>query len=99
MKDGHDVAVPVQTGITDFDRVEITGGLAEGDQVLLLPTASLVDLYARRDGRTVDDLKASDIELTEDGVKQTIESFEHVIVRPPVSQELRAEPNSVENAS
>jgi VWFA-related protein len=57
-----------------------------------------VDLYALRDGRTVDDLKASDIELTEDGVKQTIDSFEHVIVRPPVSQELRAEPNSVEES-
>ena len=32
---------PVETGITDLDRVEITGGLAEGDEVLLLPTASL----------------------------------------------------------
>src|SRR5688500_14671737 len=54
-----------------------------------------VDLYALRDGRTVDDLKAGEIELTEDGVKQTIESFEHVRVRPPVAEELRAEPNSV----
>jgi HlyD family secretion protein len=44
VKGGRDVAVPVQTGITDFDRVEITGGLAEGDQVLLLPTASLVEI-------------------------------------------------------
>ena len=57
-----------------------------------------VDLYALRDGRTVDDLKAGEVELTEDGVKQTIESFEHVVVRPPVSQELRAEPNSVEES-
>jgi VWFA-related protein len=54
-----------------------------------------VDLYATRDGGTVDDLKATEVELTEDGVKQTIESFERVVVRPPVSQELRAEPNSV----
>jgi HlyD family secretion protein len=44
VKDGHDVPVAVQTGITDFDRVEITGGLAEGDRVLLLPTASLVEI-------------------------------------------------------
>ena len=44
VKDGRDVPVPVQTGITDFDRVEITGGLAEGDRVLLLPTASLVEI-------------------------------------------------------
>lgn len=55
-----------------------------------------VDLYATRDGGgTVDDLTANEVELTEDGVKQTIESFERVVVRPPVSQELRAEPNSV----
>lgn len=44
VRDGRDVPVPVQTGITDFDRVEITGGLAEGDRVLLLPTASLVEI-------------------------------------------------------
>ena len=54
-----------------------------------------VDLYATRDGRTVDDLEAADVEVLEDGVKQTIDSFEHVVVRPPVAQELRAEPNSV----
>ena len=44
VKDARNVPMPVQTGITDFDRVEITGGLAEGDQVLLLPTASLVEI-------------------------------------------------------
>jgi VWFA-related protein len=54
-----------------------------------------VDLYATREGGTVDDLKAAEVELFEDGVKQTIESFEHVRVRPPVAEELRAEPNSV----
>ena len=36
--------VAVATGVTDLDRVEITGGLAEGDAVLLLPTASLVEV-------------------------------------------------------
>ena len=35
---------PVATGVTDLDRVEITGGLEEGDEVLLLPTASLVEI-------------------------------------------------------
>jgi hypothetical protein len=34
----------VQTGITDLDRVEITDGLAEGDAVMMLPTASLLEL-------------------------------------------------------
>ena len=54
-----------------------------------------VDLFATRDGRVVDDLKATDVEILEDGVKQTIDAFELVRVRPPVAQELRAEPNSV----
>ncbi|MGH8131399.1 MAG: efflux RND transporter periplasmic adaptor subunit [Steroidobacteraceae bacterium] len=44
VQDGREVPTPVQTGITDLDRVEITGGLAEGDSVLLLPTASLVEI-------------------------------------------------------
>jgi HlyD family secretion protein len=44
VKDGRRVPTPVTTGITDLDRVEITGGLAEGDEVLLLPTASLVEI-------------------------------------------------------
>jgi len=57
-----------------------------------------VDMYAMRDGKIVEDLKAAEVEVTEDGVKQTIESFERVLVRPPVSQELRAEPNSVEES-
>ena len=54
-----------------------------------------VDLYATRDGKLVDDLKQPEVDVFEDGVKQTIESFERVLVRPPVSEELRAEPNSV----
>lgn len=44
MQDGREVPTPVETGITDLDRVEITGGLAEGASVLLLPTASLVEI-------------------------------------------------------
>ena len=54
-----------------------------------------VDLYATRDDKMVDDLKQSEVDVLEDGVKQTIESFERVVVRPPVAQELRAEPNNV----
>ena len=44
VKNGHRLPTPVETGITDLDRVEIKGGLAEGDRVLLLPTASLVEI-------------------------------------------------------
>lgn len=43
VRDGKRLPTPVQTGVTDLDRVEITGGLAEGDRVLLLPSASLVE--------------------------------------------------------
>jgi hypothetical protein len=44
VQDGREVPTPVETGITDLDRVEITGGLAEGASVLLLPTASLMEI-------------------------------------------------------
>src|SRR5262245_50832532 len=53
-----------------------------------------VDMFATRDGNLVDDLRVSEVEILEDGVKQTIDSFERVVVRPPVAQELRAEPNN-----
>jgi HlyD family secretion protein len=44
VRDGVRIPVPVETGITDLDRVEITAGLAEGDEALLLPTASLIEI-------------------------------------------------------
>jgi HlyD family secretion protein len=44
LRDGQPAPTPVETGITDLDRVEITGGLGEGDAVMLLPTASLVEI-------------------------------------------------------
>ena len=39
--------VPIVTGITDLDRVEVTSGLAEGETVLLLPSSSLVEAQER----------------------------------------------------
>jgi multidrug efflux pump subunit AcrA (membrane-fusion protein) len=39
--------VPVVTGVTDLDRVEITNGLAEGDVVLVLPSSSLLETQER----------------------------------------------------
>jgi VWFA-related protein len=39
-----------------------------------------VDMYATLDGKLIEDLQASDVELLEDGVPQTIGAFEHVKV-------------------
>jgi HlyD family secretion protein len=44
VRDGRETPTPVETGITDLDRVEIISGLAEGTEVLLLPTAGLVEI-------------------------------------------------------
>ena len=40
-------AVPIVTGITDLDRVEVSDGLAEGESVLVLPSSSLVEAQER----------------------------------------------------
>jgi HlyD family secretion protein len=40
-------AVPIVTGITDLDRVEVTKGLEEGESVLVLPSSSLVEAQER----------------------------------------------------
>jgi HlyD family secretion protein len=42
MKDGKPAPVYVQTGLTDLDYSEVKSGLNEGDQVLMLPSASLI---------------------------------------------------------
>ena len=39
--------MPIVTGITDLDRVEVTEGLAEGESVLVLPSSSLVETQER----------------------------------------------------
>jgi HlyD family secretion protein len=46
-RQGRFVPVPVMTGMTDLDQVEVTEGLAEGDKVLLLPSSSLVETQER----------------------------------------------------
>ena len=47
--DRKGVAEPVSivTGMTDLDRVEVTSGLAEGDDVLVLPSSSLIETQER----------------------------------------------------
>jgi len=39
--------MPVVTGVTDLDRVELVSGLAEGDVVLVLPSSSLLETQER----------------------------------------------------
>jgi VWFA-related protein len=58
-----------------------------------------VDAYPTRDGRPVMDLRADEFDLFEDGRPQKIDTFEHVVVRGSVPQELRAEPNSIESSN
>ena len=50
------------------------------------------DVFATRGGTPVQDLTAADFELFEDGVRQTIESFEHVVVQPAGPGDERIEP-------
>ena len=57
-----------------------------------------VDMYATRDGKSIEDIQANEVELLEDGVPQKIEAFEHVRVRTGIPQELRVEPNTVEQS-
>jgi len=42
-RDGKYVPLHVRTGITDMDYSEVVGGLEENDEVLILPSASLVN--------------------------------------------------------
>jgi HlyD family secretion protein len=42
MREGRPTPVPVRIGLTDWDYTEILSGLAEGDTVALLPSASLL---------------------------------------------------------
>jgi len=42
LRGGKAMAVPIRTGLTDQDYIEVTRGLTEQDTVLVLPSASLV---------------------------------------------------------
>ena len=42
-RNGQRIPVRVRTGITDLDRAEVVEGLQEGDKVLMLPSAHLVE--------------------------------------------------------
>src|SRR5688572_3494211 len=78
---------------------------AQGDQARRQSQATFrtganyvrVDLYAMQDGMPVHDIRREEVELLEDGVPQAVEDFEHVLVRPPGTQETAArEPDGLQ---
>ena len=54
-----------------------------------------VDAFPTKDGQPVHGLTAQDFEILEDGVPQTIASFEHVAINVGTPSDMRVEPNSV----
>ena len=46
LRDGRPTAVPIRTGLTDLDYIEVLSGLTEQDTVLVLPSASLITSQA-----------------------------------------------------
>ena len=54
-----------------------------------------VDVYPSRGGVPVTDLRMEDFEVLENGVRQKVQAFEHVVISPAGPQSMRAEPNSV----
>lgn len=57
-----------------------------------------IDAYPTKNGEPVMDLRAEDFEVLEDGVKQTVQSFEHVLIQPAGPQSARSEPNTIEES-
>ncbi len=57
-----------------------------------------VDVYPTKNGAPVQDLRAEDFEVLEDGAPQTVQSFEHIVISPAGPQDQRAEPNSIEES-
>ncbi len=54
-----------------------------------------VDVYPTIDGTPVQDLRGEDFEVLENGARQQIQAFEHVVISPAGPQSLRAEAGSV----
>jgi len=46
LRDGQPRPVNIRTGLTDLDYSEVMGGVAIGDSVLVLPSASLIQSQA-----------------------------------------------------
>jgi VWFA-related protein len=54
-----------------------------------------VDVYPTKDGVPVQDLKVEDFEVLENGARQQVQAFEHIVVSPAGPQSLRVDPGSV----
>ena len=54
-----------------------------------------VDVYPTRNGEPVTDLRREDFEIVEDKVPQTIEQFDHIVIRGGGAQDARREPNTI----
>ena len=54
-----------------------------------------VDMYPTADGKPVMDLRQDEIEILDEGTPQTIDRFEHVLVRGTHSQQTRREPSTM----
>ena len=57
-----------------------------------------VDVFPMKDGKPLQGLTAEDFEVLEDGVRQRIEAFEHVLITPAGPQASRREPSSQREA-
>ena len=54
-----------------------------------------VDVFASKDGVPIEDLKAEDFEVSEDGARQKVETFEHVRIESGGDTATRVEPRTV----
>ena len=57
-----------------------------------------VDVYPTRDGRPVSGLRLEDFEVLENGARQEVSAFEHVVISPAGPQSVRRDPESVRDA-
>jgi VWFA-related protein len=54
-----------------------------------------VDVYPTKGGVPVQDLNVEDFEVLENGARQQVQAFEHIVVSPAGPQSLRVDPGSV----
>jgi len=54
-----------------------------------------VDVYPTKNGEPVQDLRLEDFEVLENGTRQQVQAFEHIVISPAGPQSQRVEPSSV----